>query len=152
MKKRFTEKKEGKNEGKECRSEKKLEDLALQASKLNENPRRTKILKILNLNLSNISYSEGGNSSGRRNGGRKKAKEKTLISTTNLSAVCARLAHACSEKGKPNSNHDHGIQRRSKSCLAVNSEYSRGASVPFAGVALSSAPKGPRGCLSFAFY
>ena len=29
MKKRFTEKKEGKNEGKECRGKKKLEDLAI---------------------------------------------------------------------------------------------------------------------------
>ena len=33
------EKKEGKNEGKECQSENKL-DLALQESKLNENPQR----------------------------------------------------------------------------------------------------------------
>ena len=47
MKKRFTEKKEGESEGKECRSEKKLEDLALQASKLNENPRRAIFFKNL---------------------------------------------------------------------------------------------------------
>ena len=102
MKKRFTEKKEGKNEGKECRSEEKLEDLALQASKLNENPRRTKILKILNLNLSNISYSEGGNSSGRRNGGRKKKEnnfkrnsrresEVLKVVLANLNAVWLRM-------------------------------------------------------------